>query len=684
MNRANELWSVLQQANLEREAFGNIKSFVSDFNIPTERTHVGRGVYKDILQWDQASPGPQVASKLQRVMLRREKADALPDLPPKTYQTITVPIDPKSEGELAAMASRVLEHLSAEAASVGMDTEHQLALLQAADDAAQKAREGAKLSAADKEILAGTRGESPGFEELAKARKILATAKIPALLRVVEHYESQGDPILVFSAHLEPLHVLAKRPGWAIIEGKTKARDRQKIIDAFQAGKLKGVALSIRAAGVGITLTYSNKAIFLDKDWTPAGNVQAEDRIHRIGQMRQVEIISLVADHAIDQQVDVLLDRKARLIRASISAGRRGADETILPPISMVESTPGAIAPEGPFVFDAETAGYVQGPTHPEMARAEYERVRAEDRERDRIERIEQRRKPTAIQLAQSDRRMPMTEDEAWAAVAIADLSAMDMDHVALKNDMGWSAANSTAGHQFNGLLQMGLGLTESEWRSVFPMLRIHRSQVGLPPSAGHRERAEAEKAAKKGEARRKRAAKKKGGGRLKPGMWVEGPDGKGVVLGKQGKGKGLRWIIQLLGGEQAHYPRKALSVIENPDVALREAQGRLWLKISDNVLEEDSWPIAQVDITSGAVSSVVEIRPGVHSIDIPRGTSLGAVAQWLSYDSTGESPETYYQAWVPSEGVWRSALSPEELAEIAVQGASAPAPNPAWSYGRW
>ena len=79
-----------------------------------------------------------------------------------------------------------------------------------------------------------------------------------------------------------------------------------------------------------------------------------------------------------------------------------------------------------------------------------------------------------------------------------------------------------------------------------------------------------------------------------------------------------------------------------------------------------------------------VELKEGVYTVDIPQGTSIGAVSQWLSYDSTGQHPETYYEAWVPSEGAWRSAVSPEELAEIAVQGTTAPAPNPAWGHGRW
>jgi SNF2 family DNA or RNA helicase len=85
-------------------------------------------------------------------------------------------------------------------------------------------------------------------------------------------------------------------------------------VDDFQAGRLAGVALSITAGGLGLTLTRAASVLFVDKSYTPAENAQAEDRVCRYGQKRAVMIDSLVADHPLDRRIDEILTRKALVI----------------------------------------------------------------------------------------------------------------------------------------------------------------------------------------------------------------------------------------------------------------------------------------------------------------------------------------------------------------------------------
>jgi SNF2 family DNA or RNA helicase len=66
---------------------------------------------------------------------------------------------------------------------------------------------------------------------------------------------------------------------------------------------------------VGITLTAADTVIFIDRSWSPAVNLQAEDRLHRIGQKNAVQVILLDATHTIDEGVTSLLREKWHMIQ---------------------------------------------------------------------------------------------------------------------------------------------------------------------------------------------------------------------------------------------------------------------------------------------------------------------------------------------------------------------------------
>jgi len=161
----------------------------------------------------------------------------------------------------------------------------------------------------------------PPFEELSAARAALATAKIPAALEWIKQYQENSDkPLIVFSAHRAPVETISDLEGFDSILGGTPVERRTQLVEDFQAGKLKGLAITIKAGGEGLTLTAADHALFVDLEWNPAKNRQAEDRIHRIGQRDSASIVVLEANHEIDRRLCELLQHKQDLFDKVIGA----------------------------------------------------------------------------------------------------------------------------------------------------------------------------------------------------------------------------------------------------------------------------------------------------------------------------------------------------------------------------
>jgi SWI/SNF-related matrix-associated actin-dependent regulator of chromatin subfamily A-like protein 1 len=271
-NRPEDLYNVLDVLGLAKEAFGSWGNFQSLYNASSNRFGITWG-----------KPKPIVPELLRRVMLRRLRSDVLPDLPLKTYTNFLV-------GEIDASLKKSLDSLWEKWGTV--------------------------IEIAEK---------LPPFEQFSEIREKLSRSRIPIMLDYIENAEEQDVPLVVFSAHLAPLDAILGRPNWAVITGVTSSEKRQEIVRAFQAGHLKGVGVSIKAGGVGINLTHAWKALFVDLDWTPSSNWQAEDRIARIGQKsNKVEIVRMVSDHPLDLHLQNLLSKKIDVIIRSIDANIEG------------------------------------------------------------------------------------------------------------------------------------------------------------------------------------------------------------------------------------------------------------------------------------------------------------------------------------------------------------------------
>lgn len=166
-------------------------------------------------------------------------------------------------------------------------------------------------------------------EKLAKMtalRGLSAKGKVPLAVEWIAASLRRGEgPIVVMAHHSEALQSLATGltesvPGIRlghIVGGQAEhARKRDK--EAFQAGQLDVILCSIMAAGVGLTLTRSCRMLVLERTFRAMDLVQAEDRIHRLGQTREVTITYLDARGTIDERIAKLLMRKTTTIAGVI------------------------------------------------------------------------------------------------------------------------------------------------------------------------------------------------------------------------------------------------------------------------------------------------------------------------------------------------------------------------------
>lgn len=287
VNRPTDLYGVLQAGNMN--VLGSWDKFVKLFN----------GFKNAYNGYEFRLPTAEVAERMKRIMLRRLKSEVLPDLPTKTYQTITV-------GDLGKKLEDYLNNITI-----------QLAINQGVIEQNDSRKEININDLISKLELSSL----PSFSQFSEVRALLAESKIPAMLEIVESYEESETPLVVFSAHRKPIDILKARPGWAVITGDTENEERNNIVNRFQNGDLKGIGLTIQSGGVGITLTNAFNMLFVDRSWTPAENIQAEDRIIRIGQKsNKALIMRLQSNHPLDIHMQNLIEYKMEMISSSLES----------------------------------------------------------------------------------------------------------------------------------------------------------------------------------------------------------------------------------------------------------------------------------------------------------------------------------------------------------------------------
>lgn len=147
---------------------------------------------------------------------------------------------------------------------------------------------------------------------------ISKNAKLKRLLEILEEIHERGEKVIVFSNWVEPLRTLykfvSKKYKTCCYTGTMSTEDREKNKRVFQNNPEYTVMVgTIGAMGTSHTLTAANNVIFYDSPWTATDKAQAEDRVHRPGATKPINIITLVAKDTIEERVENIISRKSNV-----------------------------------------------------------------------------------------------------------------------------------------------------------------------------------------------------------------------------------------------------------------------------------------------------------------------------------------------------------------------------------
>ena len=257
VNRAEDLVAQLSIMGRLQE-FGGRGKFMADYGENDNLDELSRQLYE-------------------RCMIRREKAKVLTQLPDKTRTDLYVDISNREEYYLAQA------------------------------DLAEYLRQYKECN--DWEIRRKMRMEA--LVKFMTLRALSAKGKVKQAIDFVRVFLDSDKPLILFCSYHEIVDDLCKAfPNAVRVTGRDNATSKQAAVDAFQSGKTKLIICSIKAAGVGLTLTASSNVAFIEFPWTYADCLQCEDRAHRIGQRDNVTCYYLIGRGTIDGVLYNIIHRK--------------------------------------------------------------------------------------------------------------------------------------------------------------------------------------------------------------------------------------------------------------------------------------------------------------------------------------------------------------------------------------
>lgn len=300
-NNLHELWSLLNF--LLPEIFSSAETFDDWFQISADN--------------DQQEVVQQLHKVLRPFLLRRLKSDVEKGLPPKKETILKVGMSQMQKQFYRALLQKDLDVVNA-----GGERKRLLNI-------AMQLRK-----CCNHPYL--FQGAEPGPPYTTGDHLITNAGKMVLLDKLLPKLKDRDSRVLIFSQMTRLLDILEdycmfRGYQYCRIDGNTSGEDRDASIDSFnQEGSEKFIfLLSTRAGGLGINLATADVVILYDSDWNPQVDLQAQDRAHRIGQKKEVQVFRFCTEYTIEEKVIERAYKKLALDALVIQQGRLAEQKTV-------------------------------------------------------------------------------------------------------------------------------------------------------------------------------------------------------------------------------------------------------------------------------------------------------------------------------------------------------------------
>jgi len=294
-NRLSELWAIFDF--IHKGYLGSFGRFNEEFILPIERD-------------ESASHKQKLRAKIQPFLLRRTKRD--PNL------QLNLPDKQESHAYCA---------LTAEQASLYegyiLETLDQLEQL----TGFQKKGRVLKMLSKLKQLCnhPALYLKEP-FEDA--ATMLTRSVKLERIVNMAAEIVDNGEQCLIFTQYIGMGQLLQHcfseifNVDAPFLTGAMPKQQRDRLVEAFQAGEFPIFILSLKAGGTGLNLTAANHVLHADRWWNPAVENQATDRAYRIGQTQFVQVHKFVTIGTIEEKIDKMLAQKSALSEELIQSSQ--------------------------------------------------------------------------------------------------------------------------------------------------------------------------------------------------------------------------------------------------------------------------------------------------------------------------------------------------------------------------